>query len=149
MNNDIIKEKWNEILDFMKNEFEMADISYNTWLVPMKPVRTEGDRFIIVASDNPVKVEIVRKKFENLLAVAIESITGQKVTPLFIQENEETDPVISTAEDPGNQGMKAAQRANLNPKYTFDAFVSGKSNELAHAAALAVAENPGSDYKIL
>lgn len=149
MNNDIIKEKWNEILDFMKNEFEMADISYNTWLVPMKPVRTEGDRFIIVASDNPVKVEIVRKKFENLLAVAIESITGQKVTPLFIQENEETDPVISTAEDPGNQGKKAAQRANLNPKYTFDAFVSGKSNELAHAAALAVAENPGSDYKIL
>ena len=147
---DIIKEKWNEILDFMKSEFEMTEVSFNTFLSPMKPLKRDGDNYVIIATSNPAIIGIVKKKFENLLPVAIKSITGEEIVPVFILEkdadNYSSGTKTESAEDPYLESVK---RSNLNPKYTFESFVSGKSNELAHAAALAVAENPGSDYRIL
>ena len=147
---DIIKEKWTDILDFMKSEFEMTEVSFNTFLLPMKPLKRDGSNYVIIATKNPAIIGIVKKKFENLLPVAIHSITGEEVTPVFILEEEaENFSSGQKAEPAVDPYLEAVRNSNLNPKYTFDSFVSGKSNELAHAAALAVAENPGSDYKIL
>ena len=144
----IIEEKWNEILEFMRDEFEVTEIPFNTWLAPLKPLALADGKFYIFASDNPLMIGIITKKYKDLLAVAIKAITKMDVEPVFVDSNgapkaadsghEEEDPYI-----------KAAKEAKLNMKYTFEQFVSGKFNELAHAAALAVAENPGEDFKIL
>ena len=146
-------QKWQEILYFMKNEFEIMDISYDTWLVPLKPYSIMGDKLYIIASeDNDQIRQIVKKKYEDLLSIALLKVTELKLTPVFILETETAD--ISRLEpdtkpNPVDNFTDLIKRNGLNPNFTFYNFVSGKSNELAYAASLAVAESPGQEYKLL
>jgi len=148
-----IENSWSDILSFMKEENEMTDISFNTWLLPLKLFKyvksdtDEKDKLYIIASESEAIVSIVTKKFKDYLGIAIEAVTGIKLTPVFITEAEKDK--ISEESSERKTAAPPEKRTNLNPDYTFKNFVSGKSNELAHAAALAVAENPGQDYKLL
>ena len=148
-----IEQKWQEILLFMKNEFEIMDISYDTWLVPLKPYSIIDDKLYIIASeDNDQIREIVRKKYEQILSVTILKVCELKLEPVFILETEA--PNISKMEpvpaSPKTDSFTELIKKNgLNPNFTFYNFVSGKSNELAYAASLAVAESPGQEYKLL
>ena len=148
-----IVQKWQEILFFMKSEFEIMDISYDTWLVPLKPYSIIGDKLYIIASeDNDQIRQIVNKKYENLLSIAVLKVTELKLTPVFILETEVNDiaRIDSVAETPkADSFTELIKRNGLNPNFTFYNFVSGKSNELAYAASLAVAESPGQEYKLL
>ena len=153
---ELIQNRWDDILLFMKDEFEYNDLSYKTWLMPLKPQKLIGDRLYIIASDNAFIVQIVTKRFKEPLSIAIEKLTDLKVTPVFILEGD--SPELSEQEMDHKLSNKVSntydfdemiRKKGLNPKYTFSSFVSGKSHELAHAASLAVAENPGEDYKIL
>ena len=156
---DLIQKKWSDILLFMKNEFEYTDISYQTWLLPLKPYLLDRDQLYIIAADNPFIVNIVSKKYKEPLSIAISKVTNLEVTPVFILESDK-DKIPAMREknygrpdtpsiDPSSDFDELIRSKGLNPKYTFSSLVSGKSNELAHAASLAVAENPGHDYKIL
>ncbi len=152
---ELIKNRWDDILLFMKDEFEYNDLSYQTWLKPLKPLKLVQDRLYIVASDTAFIVQIVTKRFKEPLSIAIEKLTDLKVTPIFLLEgeplpdSEQEENRKVTADSDSFDFDEMIRKKGLNPKYTFDSFVSGKSNELAHAASLAVAENPGEDYKIL
>ena len=152
---ELIKNRWDDILLFMKDEFEYNDLSYQTWLKPLKPLKLVQDRLYIVASDTAFIVQIVTKRFKEPLSIAIEKLTDLKVTPVFLLEgeplpdSEQDENRKVTADSDSFDFDEMIRKKGLNPKYTFDSFVSGKSNELAHAASLAVAENPGEDYKIL
>jgi chromosomal replication initiator protein len=61
----------------------------------------------------------------------------------------ESGPVVSLNRDPAQAAVLSGRRSGLNPKYTFDTFVRGSSNVLAHAAATAVAEQPANSYNPL
>ncbi|MDO4488219.1 MAG: chromosomal replication initiator protein DnaA [Eubacteriales bacterium] len=145
-----IQNKWNEILDFMRDEFELSDLSYNSWLVPLKLHKLEKGKLYIIASENKTVVAIVSKKFKDYLSIAINFVTRHEVEPVFISADEaDSISEISNEKTVYDPYMEAVRKSNLNEKFTFENFVSGKSNELAHAAALAVAESPGRDYRIL
>ncbi len=150
---DMIREKWEEILYTVKVEHELSDISFKTWLKPLQ-IHSVSDNVvtILVPSAQMGYIEYINKKYMFPIKVAIAEIMGKEYEIEFIlqdqiQERENKAAVSSNLKH--SQFNTAIERANLNPKYTFDTFVVGNNNKFAHAAALAVAESPGKMYNPL
>lgn len=147
-----IRDKWNDILMNIKEEHELSDVSYKTWLLPLKLHSAENGKVFVLVPDANF-LGYIKKKYGLLLQVAIEEMTGYPCEVEFIIENQ-----IKDINEPKNKlihntassvDQAAIQNANLNPRYTFDTFVVGANNNLAHAASLAVAESPGEIYNPL
>ncbi len=149
-----LKQQWDEILLHLKEEHELLDVSYQTWLQPLEVYSVEGNIVGILAPDAQF-VTYIRKKYGLLLQVTIEEMTGFACTVDFVTKDMISDsgkqkPDKQLIQNPsGDVNQNALQNANLNPRYTFDTFVVGANNNLAHAAALAVAESPGEVYNPL
>lgn len=148
-----IKEKWNEILLHIKEEHELTDVSFKTWLLPTEPYSVKGNKLLILVPDIHF-LGYIKKKYGFLLQITIEELTGYECEVDFITiEQVEEEP--GEAEQgqlinrPSEVNRQAIQNANLNARYTFDTFVVGANNNLAHAASLAVAESPGEIYNPL
>ena len=146
-----IIEKWDEILLNIKKEHDITDVSYKTWLLPLKPYSVDKDILTILVPDD-LFLNYVKKKYEFLLKFTIEEVTGFQCEIRFILKDsvrEETTEKKLINNNATTVSQLAIQNANLNPRYTFDTFVVGKNNNLAHAASLAVAESPGEIYNPL
>ena len=148
-----LRENWDDILLYLKEEHDIMDVSYRTWLLPLQLYGMDKDKVIIVAPDSAM-ISYIKKKYGFFLKIAIEEKTGIECEVEFIskeeaQKNEKAPKKQAPAEAPQDVSPEALQNANLNPKYTFDTFVVGANNNLAHAASLAVAESPGEVYNPL
>jgi len=148
---DKILGKWDEILLKLKEDHDITDVSYKTWLLPLKPYSVDKNILTILVPDDLFS-NYVKKKYEFLLTYTIGEVTGFECEIKFILKNQiKEEPaknkLIPNTSTPVSQ--LAIQNANLNPRYTFDTFVVGKNNNLAHAASLAVAESPGEIYNPL
>ena len=144
---NLIYEKWDEILEYLRTDLEMSTLSFDTWIKPLKIHSIENNILkIIVEVDGAA--EYLDKKYKVFLRAAIIDVIDQIYEIEFVTlqqvENEEL-PVKKTS----NLMNEAIERANLNPKYTFDTFVVGSNNKFAHAASLAVADKPGQIYNPL
>ena len=143
-----ILEKWDEILLNIKEEHDVTDVSYRTWLLPLKPYSVDKDILTIIVPDD-LFLNYVKKKYEFLLLYTIEEVTGIACKINFIlKDSIKEEPAEKKLIQHNNTTVSqlALQNANLNPRYTFDTFVVGKNNNLAHAASLAVADNPNIIY---
>ena len=140
---NLVEEKRIEILNRVKEEHEILDVSFDTWLAPLKVHEVEGNVVTILVPSQQVGLDYVSKKYKLPLKVAIAEITGTSyeiklLLPEDIERQQAKQEVFNTAAEAG-----------LNPKYTFDTFVVGSNNKFAHAASLAVAESPGEIYNPL
>jgi len=139
---EIIKEKWSEILDHVRVEHELSDVSFKTWLKPLTVHKIEDSTVtVLVPSEN--FLDYVNRKYALPLKVAISEITGFDVDIYFIGADDKSKGEENTSY------IEKTTLSGLNPKYTFNTFVVGKNNEFAHAASLAVAESPGELYNPL
>ena len=148
---DILKEKWEEILYLVKVEHELSDISFKTWLKPLQIHSVTDHTVTILVPSEQMGIDYITKKYMFPIKVAIAEMTGKEYEIEFIlpeqakkYENKKKFSSVNLVDNSSN-----AEKANLNPKYTFDTFVVGNNNKFAHAAALAVAESPGKMYNPL
>ena len=148
---NIVQEKWEEIIEHLKVEHDSSNVSFTTWIRPLKVYDVIDDTVIILVNTNS-SVEYIEKKYLLPLKVCIADITGEEYEIRFISED---DNVLEELQSKPSESMtkkrtkSAAEKAGLNPKYTFDTFVVGGNNNFAHAASLAVAESPGEVYNPL
>ena len=144
---NLIYEKWDEILEYMRTDLEMTTLSFTTWIKPLK-IHSLDNNILRVLVEMDGAVEYLEKKYKVALQAAIIDVADQCYEIEFVTKNQiETDniPVKNTS----NLMNEVIERANLNKKYTFDTFVVGSNNKFAHAASLAVADKPGQIYNPL
>jgi len=146
------KEAWNRILDAARGE--LPDHTIQSWLAPTEPMTLEGGRLTLGAPDefavqwNESKHSLLLSK----LATTVLEVTTQVV--FTVLEDRKKRPQMDFFVAPPPEAVTPPTAANpsaqpLNERYTFETFVIGKSNELAAAAAFAVAEAPGKTYNPL
>ena len=144
-----VRELWQEIIEKVKNEYFLTEVSFNTWLVPLKVYDVSEDTVtVIVPSQNEQTIQILLRKYKQLLEVVTEELTGHHYEISFVLEKN-LDRIHEEKAVHTPVSNENIERAGLNPRYTFDTFVVGKNNTFAHAAALAVAETPGELYNPL
>ncbi|MDD6380727.1 MAG: chromosomal replication initiator protein DnaA [Lachnospiraceae bacterium] len=144
-----IQSIWDKILLSVKNDYEIADVSFNTWLAPLKIVSVDGNDLTLMASDetDEMAINYISKKYEKPLVTKIADMTGKEYNIHFILANE--GPQEENHIDENLLSNPNYVNSNLNEKYTFDTFVVGNNNRFAQNAALAVAETPGKNYNPL
>lgn len=148
---NIVEQKWPDIIEHLRVEHELSNVSFSTWIQPLK-VYDVVDNIVYILVNMNASVEYIEKKYLLPFKVCIAEITGTEFEVVFISEDDEKLNEIQNMSIEAGQKKRSksvAEKAGLNPKYTFDTFVVGGNNNFAHAASLAVAESPGEVYNPL
>ncbi len=139
-------------------EKDISKPSFETWLKTTRPVSINNDT-IIIEVPNVFTKDWLESRYKDLIIKVLRQITSSNydvnfVTSPFV-DLEESAGQEQTFSPPSSSTLAAERRApasslfNPNPRYTFETFVVGDCNRLAHAAALAVAEAPSRAYNPL
>jgi len=140
------KEIWKNALG--KLQIQVSKANYTTWLSNSQGLSCQ-DSIFVVSVPNIFVAEWLSKRLYPLVRKTLVDIMGKDVDVQFVVHNREqlSASPLATQTD-GGTSSKAIQY-RFNPRYTFDNFVVSDSNRLAYAAAVEVAENPGSSYNPL
>lgn len=143
-------EKWDEILNIVKTEHDFSEVSFNTWLKPLKVYEVNGNVVTIIVPSEQVGLSYITKKYKLPLQVTISEVAGMDNCDVrfILPEDVPAKKTVSSGNSHTAQDIRC-EEAHLNPKYTFDTFIVGSNNKFAQAAALAVAESPGEAYNPL
>ena len=147
-----ILQKWPDILETFKHDFEIDKTSFDTWINPLKVLSLSNeilkltiDLDEINSSMKELTFSMVNKRYLKLLETTVNKILGTDYTLCLVSDDQEgqtpSSPVINT--------VNSENKGNLNPNYVFEKFVVGSNNNLAHAACLAVSEAPAETFNPL
>lgn len=138
----------------------LSEQQFKTWIKPLEAIRR--DRLLLLSAPNRFVLEWVRERFLRVIEQLTTTLSGGEVM-VELQLSEHTDrdkprpeaPLPTTMPPPSPVTANAPEtpspreRGRLNPGFTFDGFVAGKANQLARAAAMQIAEHPGTAYNPL
>ncbi|MBQ7954856.1 MAG: chromosomal replication initiator protein DnaA [Lachnospiraceae bacterium] len=149
---ELIKEQWELIKETVRDEYNLTDVSYKTWINPLE-IHCVKDKnvYIIIPSDKAGASDYISKKYKMFFQVTISEMFSDNYDVTFILEKDTIGIDKKNAEMNSHTPVYNInyENANLNPKYKFDTFVVGSNNKFAHSASLAVAESPGEAYNPL
>src|SRR5258706_36250 len=137
----------------------VGESTYRVWLEPLEPLELRGDVLVVAAPEHAHRW--VHHRFGRLLATCVQRALGARATVEVVGSDDHDEraravgPQGTARGRPRPQGGARAGSGRADsgalgtPKLTFDQFVIGDSNRLAHAAALTVAEMPAQAYNPL
>ncbi len=150
---------WDSCLDLIRPQ--VSSLSFKTWFQPIVPLRLENGHLTIKVPSQ-FFYDWLEEHYRSLISTTIETVLGAEGRLFYsIGVDEIAQDATATAPVPVASGERPATmpsfapyiaykaeytqpiHSNLNPRYTFDNFIKGDSNQLARAAALAVGNNPG------
>ena len=142
-----------ELLNKLKEllEDEVSKISFETWIKPLGIRAIEKDN-IVFTTVSEYQKDFIENKFNSLIFNTLRYITNKDWTFSVIdlsKETEENNNIITDKKSNVPEAELESNHSTLNPKYTFETFVVGNNNRFAHAAALAVGNEPGKSYNPL
>ncbi|MFH0818496.1 MAG: chromosomal replication initiator protein DnaA [Patescibacteria group bacterium] len=141
-------------------ELNLSKANFTTWFKNTFILEYEESR-VIIGAPNAFTKTWLENKYHGQILKALQNITDQKVTEVSYKVFSNQKKIAKIINQEVNQEPKKekiispakklarVQKADLNEKYTFNLFVVGKKNELAHAACLAVSQKPGETYNPL
>jgi chromosomal replication initiator protein len=149
-----VKETWSRLLERARQE--LPDQTFRTWLEPTEPLSLEGGTLYVGAPDQ-FAADWNESKHADLLASLAPIALGHPLTVAFrVNEERKARPQMDLfvappppAKEPSSAQERGSSTPPLSDRYTFRYFVIGKSNELAAAAAHAVAQAPARTYNPL
>ena len=141
---------WLETLEVLKSKISEQNIS--TWIKPIQPVKITGNLLTVEVPNKFIK-DWILDNYKRDIEETLSSVGTVNYT-IDIKINEKiktkrTKKPLDIQIEKKSTTVKKQYLPNINPKYTFDSFVSGTSNQFAHAAAMAVSNNPATTYNPL
>ena len=133
---------WQQVLNFVEQKVNQQ--SYNTWFKPTQLIKHD-DNALYVRVPNAFFQDWLNEHIDVVIEAARLAGMGD-IRVVYITEKAPAELVASPSQ--GNLDFESIDNT-LNPKYTFETFVVGSSNQFAHAASLAVAERPSKAYNPL
>ncbi len=140
MSSENLNELWSKAKELLKDETTV--ITYQTWIQPLE-LKSVNNNVIVLVASNPFQKDTIESRYLTLLTNTFNFITNKKCN-VTIKLKDEEDEIVNNITPVVNN--KSLINSGLNPKYTFDTFVVGSNNKFAQAAAMGVADNPGSKY---
>ncbi len=137
---------WRKCLDILQNEVPPTDFA--TWLLPLHS--SEDPDTVVLFAPNRFVLDWVKDNYLHRIEETIEGLASKSVLMKIGSQQPTASATGQSSTRPNGSGPAKAMKDNgLNLRFTFDNFVEGKSNQLAKAAALQVADNPGKGYNPL
>jgi chromosomal replication initiator protein len=149
------QELWQAVLADI--ELQTSRANFITWFRNTY-VASRKNGVVSVAVPNGFTREWLQSKYHKAILKSLRNATPEVKEVRYIIETKKAPPSLipsrpaATPTDAGQlafEELNVNQSTNLNPKYTFDSFIVGPSNELAHAAAISVSKKPGTVYNPL
>ncbi len=139
---------WLSVVSELKKDLPAQQ--YDTWIKPLRAER-KGNQLTVVAPNHHV-LRWIRSNLLGKLASRAERVAGAAVQVELVLDERPAEPEIVVPESvpvPAVADKPSRDEHRLNPSFTFANFVNGKANQIARAAAIQVAENPGTAYNPL
>jgi len=139
----MLKEQWAKVLSVLQNQ--VTAVTFDLWINTLEPVSYLNDEFVLLASSTSAKHQALNP---NIYPKIQESVRSVFKLPIHVKivDSQELQHLGTTLPSEMAENILVAetekQKSKFNPKYTFDNFIVGKSNQVVHAAMLNVAEHP-------
>lgn len=144
--------QWDNILNLLEIEYDVSHMMIKTWIRALS-IKDVTDNTIVLSMDKKLGkrgIDFIEKKMYDIyLQSAIEATMNNPYELIFVVDGDEDFPEETEESSLDGHIKLSLERSKLNPKYTFDTFVIGDNNRHAHAACVAVAEEPSSAYNPL